>query len=72
MIPLAWAATIVIALGLGYYAAGRGSKMEGAEPVAASSQVAVSPLPTASKERQVYIRSELEALGILDTEPHGW
>ena len=30
------------------------------------------PLPTASKERQAYIRSELEALGILDTEPHGW
>src|SRR5262245_4014547 len=46
VIPLAWAATIVIALGLGYYAAGRGSKMEGAEPVAASSQVAVSPLPS--------------------------
>jgi 4-hydroxy-tetrahydrodipicolinate synthase len=30
------------------------------------------PLPTASKERQAYIRTELEALGILDTEPHGW
>ena len=30
------------------------------------------PLPTASEERQDYIRAELERLGILDTEPHGW
>src|SRR5215831_18783057 len=30
------------------------------------------PLPTATPERQAYIRAELEALGILDTEPHGW
>jgi dihydrodipicolinate synthase/N-acetylneuraminate lyase len=30
------------------------------------------PLPTASKERQAYIRTQLEELGILDTEPHGW
>jgi len=30
------------------------------------------PLPTASKERQAYIRKELEALGIPDTEPYGW
>jgi 4-hydroxy-tetrahydrodipicolinate synthase len=30
------------------------------------------PLPTATKERQAFIRSELEALGILDSEPHGW
>jgi 4-hydroxy-tetrahydrodipicolinate synthase len=30
------------------------------------------PLPTASAERQALIRRELEALGILDTEPHGW
>ena len=30
------------------------------------------PLPTATTERQAYIRSELEELGILDTEPHGW
>ncbi len=30
------------------------------------------PLPTASAERQSFIRRELEALGILDTEPHGW
>jgi dihydrodipicolinate synthase/N-acetylneuraminate lyase len=31
-----------------------------------------SPLPTATKERQAYIRSQLEELGILATEPHGW
>jgi 4-hydroxy-tetrahydrodipicolinate synthase len=31
-----------------------------------------APLPTATPERQAYIRSELERLGILDTEPHGW
>ncbi len=30
------------------------------------------PLPTATKERQAYIRGQLEELGILDTEPHGW
>jgi 4-hydroxy-tetrahydrodipicolinate synthase len=30
------------------------------------------PLPTASAERQAHIRAELERLGILDTEPHGW
>jgi len=30
------------------------------------------PLPTANKERQAYIRTQLDALGILDTEPHGW
>lgn len=30
------------------------------------------PLPTASRERQDYIRIQLEELGILDTEPHGW
>jgi 4-hydroxy-tetrahydrodipicolinate synthase len=31
-----------------------------------------APLPTASKERQSHIQSELERLGILDSEPHGW
>jgi 4-hydroxy-tetrahydrodipicolinate synthase len=31
-----------------------------------------APLPTATPERQAYIRSQLEDLGILDTEPHGW
>lgn len=30
------------------------------------------PLPTASAERQAYIRTQLEELGVLDTEPHGW
>ena len=30
------------------------------------------PLPTASKERIAHIGKELEALGIMDTEPHGW
>lgn len=30
------------------------------------------PLPTATTERQKYIAQQLEALGILDTEPHGW
>jgi len=30
------------------------------------------PLPTATPERQAYIQKELEDLGILDTEPHGW
>lgn len=31
-----------------------------------------SPLPTASKERLDYLRAQLEELGILETEPHGW
>ena len=30
------------------------------------------PLPTASKERQAYIATQLAELGILETEPHGW
>jgi dihydrodipicolinate synthase/N-acetylneuraminate lyase len=30
------------------------------------------PLPTATRERQTFIRSELEALEILGSEPHGW
>lgn len=30
------------------------------------------PLPTASKERQAFIATQLEELGIMDTEPHGW
>ena len=30
------------------------------------------PLPTATKERQAYIATQLEELGIIDTEPHGW
>lgn len=30
------------------------------------------PLPTATKERQDYIRAQLEDMGILQTEPHGW
>jgi len=30
------------------------------------------PLPTATAERQAYIRTQLEEMGILDTEPHGW
>jgi 4-hydroxy-tetrahydrodipicolinate synthase len=30
------------------------------------------PLPTASKERIDYIAKQLEELGVLDTEPHGW
>ena len=30
------------------------------------------PLPTATKERQAFIARELQDLGILDTEPHGW
>jgi 4-hydroxy-tetrahydrodipicolinate synthase len=30
------------------------------------------PLPTATKERQAYLRTQLEELGVLDTEPHGW
>lgn len=30
------------------------------------------PLPTATKERQDYIRGQLDEMGILDTEPHGW
>jgi 4-hydroxy-tetrahydrodipicolinate synthase len=31
-----------------------------------------APLPTATPERQAFIRSQLEELGIIDTEPHGW
>ncbi len=31
-----------------------------------------SPLPTATPERQAHIRAQLEELGILQTEPHGW
>jgi dihydrodipicolinate synthase/N-acetylneuraminate lyase len=31
-----------------------------------------APLPTATKERQALIRSKLEELGIMDSEPHGW
>jgi dihydrodipicolinate synthase/N-acetylneuraminate lyase len=30
------------------------------------------PLPTATKERQAYIGKQLEELGIMETEPHGW
>ena len=30
------------------------------------------PLPTATRERQDYIRGQLEEMGILETEPHGW
>jgi len=30
------------------------------------------PLPTATKERQAQIRTRLEQLGILESEPHGW
>lgn len=30
------------------------------------------PLPTATAERQAHIRGQLEALGIFDSEPHGW
>ena len=31
-----------------------------------------APLPTATPERQAYIRAQLEELGIMDSEPHGW
>lgn len=31
-----------------------------------------APLPTASSERIAHIGKQLEALGIMDTEPHGW
>jgi len=31
-----------------------------------------APLPTAAKEQQAFIYGELERLGILATEPHGW
>ena len=31
-----------------------------------------APLPTATHERQAYIRTQLEELGILETEPFGW
>jgi 4-hydroxy-tetrahydrodipicolinate synthase len=30
------------------------------------------PLPTATQERITYIRTQLEDMGILDSEPHGW
>ena len=30
------------------------------------------PLPAVSPERRAYIRTQLEELGILQTEPHGW
>ena len=30
------------------------------------------PLPTATKERQEYIRTQLEEMGMFDTEPYGW
>jgi dihydrodipicolinate synthase/N-acetylneuraminate lyase len=30
------------------------------------------PLPTATRERQDYLRTQLEELGVLDSEPHGW
>lgn len=30
------------------------------------------PLPTATPERQAYIAGQLEELGIIATEPHGW
>ncbi len=30
------------------------------------------PLPTASKERQAYIATQLGELGLLENEPHGW
>jgi 4-hydroxy-tetrahydrodipicolinate synthase len=31
-----------------------------------------APLPTATVERQYYIREQLGELGILESEPHGW
>jgi dihydrodipicolinate synthase/N-acetylneuraminate lyase len=31
-----------------------------------------SPLPTATEERKKFLREQLEALDILQTEPHGW
>ncbi len=31
-----------------------------------------SPLPTATKERVEYLRTQLEEMNILQTEPHGW
>jgi len=31
-----------------------------------------APLPTATRERQDLIRAQLEELGILESEPHGW
>lgn len=31
-----------------------------------------SPLPTATKERIDFLKAQLEALGILQSEPHGW
>jgi 4-hydroxy-tetrahydrodipicolinate synthase len=31
-----------------------------------------APLPTATEERREFIQAQLEELGILQTEPHGW
>jgi 4-hydroxy-tetrahydrodipicolinate synthase len=31
-----------------------------------------APLPTATKERRAFIQAQLEELGILQSEPHGW
>ena len=31
-----------------------------------------SPLPTATKERIDFLKTQLEELGVLQTEPHGW
>jgi hypothetical protein len=31
-----------------------------------------APLPTATEERKTFLRKQLEALNILQTEPHGW
>lgn len=31
-----------------------------------------SPLPTATRERIEFLRTQLDQMGILDTEPHGW
>jgi hypothetical protein len=30
------------------------------------------PLPTATRERIAFLRTQLEELGILQTEPQGW
>jgi len=31
-----------------------------------------SPLPTVTEERKKYLHTQLEEIGILETEPHGW
>jgi dihydrodipicolinate synthase/N-acetylneuraminate lyase len=31
-----------------------------------------SPLPTATKERIDFLKAQLEELGVLQSEPHGW